>query len=258
MEKNKIRINITIQHETEVVSTNSLLSQLCKEGHVAEFHTIVTDFQSAGKGQRGNFWESAANKNLLFSTVLYPTMLKANQQYVFSMMTSLSIVNTLNKYTQGFSIKWPNDIYWNDKKICGILIENEIDGKYISQSIVGIGLNINQDEFLSDAPNPVSLKQILGTEVDKKEILQSVLQGLVASYKTLEDDYEHFKDVIHQAFLKVLYRKKGFHRYRDAHGEFEAEIESVGTDGYLFLTDKDGRRRQYAFKEVEYILPKTR
>ena len=256
MKEEKKKIQIPIQHETEVVSTNSLLSVLCKEGNIPEFHTILADFQSAGKGQRGNFWESAPNQNLLFSIVLYPTALKANQQYVFSMMTSLCIVNTLNKYTDGFTVKWPNDIYWHHRKICGILIENEINGKYISQSIVGIGLNINQDEFLSDAPNPVSLKQILKTNIDTQEVLQNILQMLVSSYKMLEDNFEPFKEIIHRNFLAALYRREGFHTYRDAEGEFEAEITSVGMDGYLYLKDRSGKNRQYAFKEVEYILTK--
>ena len=148
----------------ETDSTNNHLTQLCNEQQsaVREFTTIIAERQTAGKGQRGNSWESEDCRNITFSFVLYPTFVEARRQFVLSQIVSLSIKEELDEWTEGISIKWPNDIYWNEKKICGILIENDLSGHHIGRSISGIGVNINQETFRSNAPNPVSLKQITG------------------------------------------------------------------------------------------------
>ena len=151
------QIKISIETLKEVSSTNHYLAQLCKESKAKEFHTVWAEYQTAGKGQRGNSWESENGKNLTFSTVLYPTSLKAKDQFYLSMIVAFATVDALGDYTDGFSIKWPNDIYWKDQKIGGILIENELEGAYITQSNIGIGINVNQEEVRSQAPNPVSL-----------------------------------------------------------------------------------------------------
>jgi len=124
-----------------------------------EFTTVIAERQTAGKGQRGNSWESEDCRNITFSFVLYPTFIEARRQFILSQIVSLSIKEELDQWTEGISIKWPNDIYWNDKKICGILIENDLSGHHIGRSISGIGVNINQDVFRSNAPNPISLKR---------------------------------------------------------------------------------------------------
>ena len=122
---------VSILKEKETDSTNNRLAQLCDRENIKEFTTLLVDKQTAGKGQRGNSWESAPGMNLTFSTVLYPSALKAREQFTLSMLIALSVYDTLSTYAEGFSIKWPNDIYWKDKKICGILIENELEGAYL-------------------------------------------------------------------------------------------------------------------------------
>ena len=143
----------------ETASTNQYLSQLCNQlqESVAELTTVTAEFQTAGKGQRGNTWEAEEGKNLLFSFVLYPSFLEARRQFILSQIVSLAIKEELSRWSDEITIKWPNDIYWKDKKICGILIENDLSGHHIRRSIAGIGININQEVFNSDAPNPVSL-----------------------------------------------------------------------------------------------------
>ena len=153
------------------------------------------------------------------------------------------------------SIKWPNDIYWKDKKIAGILIENELEGKFITQSIVGIGLNVNQEVFRSSAPNPVSLIQILGVTINRQELLDRILRGIMASYIFLEKDYKMAVHNLRQLYLRRLYRKEGFHPYRDKEGTFLAEFQDVEPSGHLVLKDEQGNLRRYAFKEVEFVLP---
>ncbi|MBQ8265743.1 MAG: biotin--[Bacteroides sp.] len=248
-------INLTIERLYEVPSTNSYLAQLCKESKAKEFHTVITDDQTAGRGQRGNTWESECGKNLTFSTVLYPTALEAKEQFYLSMAIAFATVDALENYTDGFSIKWPNDIYWKDKKIAGILIENELEGKFITQSIVGIGLNVNQEVFHSSAPNPVSLIQILGVTINRQELLDRILRGIMASYIFLEKDYKMAVHNLRQLYLRRLYRKEGFHPYRDKEGTFLAEFQDVEPSGHLVLKDEQGNLRRYAFKEVEFVLP---
>ena len=187
--------------------------------------------------------------------MLYPTALEANKQFCLSMLAALACHEALDNYTDGFSIKWPNDIYWKDKKIGGILIENELEGKYIVQTIIGIGLNINQDVFRSNAPNPVSLKQILGAEIKIEEVMMKVVHGIVGGYRQLENHFDITLQTIGILYRKHLYRHKGMFPYRDAQGEFLAEYQKVEPDGHLILKDEQGTLRRYAFKEVEFVLP---
>lgn len=249
------KISINIEDLEETPSTNSYLAELCRSGKVKEFHTITTDKQTAGRGQRGNSWESEAGKNLTFSTVLYPTALEAKNQFYLSMAIATAVICTLNEYTHEFSIKWPNDIYWKDKKIGGILIENELEGGYISQSIVGIGINVNQKVFHSSAPNPISLTQITGTVINRKKLLEKMLNDFIKAYIFMENKFDEASEVITKIYQKFLYRREGLHPYRDAQGKFMAEIHKVEPSGHLVLKDEGGNLRRYAFKEVEFILP---
>ncbi|MBQ8442966.1 MAG: biotin--[Bacteroides sp.] len=248
-------INLTIERLKVVPSTNSYLVQLCKESKAKEFYTVIADNQTAGRGQRGNSWESEEGKNLTFSTVLFPTALEAKEQFYLSMTIAFAIVDALDGYTEGFSIKWPNDIYWKDKKIGGILIENELEGKYITQSIVGIGINVNQEVFHSSAPNPVSLAQIVGTSIDRKELFNKILKGIMGGYIFLETAYNQAVPNIRKLYTQKLYRREGLYPYRDAEGTFMAEIEEVEASGHIVLKDEQGALRRYAFKEVEFVLP---
>ena len=136
---------VPLIHLEETDSTNKYLNELCNKQCVEELTTITADFQTSGRGQRGNSWESEAGQNLMFSFVLYPTFLKARRQFLLSQIISLAIKEELERYVSNISIKWPNDIYWKDKKICGMLIENDLTGVHISRSITGIGINVNQE-----------------------------------------------------------------------------------------------------------------
>lgn len=235
----------------ETNSTNSCLHNYCVDRQVAEFSIVMTNFQTAGRGQRGNSWESEREKNLLFSIIFFPTFLEARDQFLLSQIISLSIKEALDTYTKNISIKWPNDIYWCEKKICGMLIENDLTGQHITQSIAGIGININQQFFSSLAPNPVSLYQITGKEHDLLLILEKITQRIKDYYTLLKTGK---KALISQRYKEALFRKKGIHLYSDAEGTFQAEIADIKPDGSLILKDEAGGERKYAFKEVQYIL----
>ena len=238
-------------HISETDSTNNYLSALCDRQEVEGFTTVLTDFQTAGKGQRGNSWESDNGKNLLFSYVLFPDFLEANRQFLISQIASLSIKEELDTYTDNISIKWPNDIYWKEKKICGILIENDLTGIHISRSIIGIGVNINQEMFRSNAPNPVSLFQITGQRNELLPILSNIMQRVQTYFQELEAGHAQ---VIADKYMNALFRKEGMHKYSDDNGEFFAQIERVAPEGFLILKDEGGNERKYAFKEVQYRL----
>ena len=225
---------------------------------------IVAEYQTAGKGCGSNTWESERGKNLTFSVLLHPTEIRANWQFRISEAVSVALCETLERYfrplspsagsldsrEQEVAIKWPNDIYVGDRKICGILIENRLKGSTITDSIVGIGLNVNQSEFRSDAPNPVSIFQLTGEETDREALLQAFLQELS---KAMEMDPE----TLAQSYRSRLYRREGMHRFSDSQGEFEAKVLNVLDDGRLVLLDSEGKARMYAFKEVQFCINET-
>ncbi len=236
---------------TKVDSTNQYLGVLSSKQNLPELTTVVANYQTSGRGQRGNSWESTDSKNLLFSFLLRPSFLEIKKQFSLSQIISLAIKEELEAHAKGFSIKWPNDIYWQEKKICGILIENDLIGNQISRTIVGIGININQEEFYSSAPNPVSLKQITNKEYNLSTILENILNRIASYYEQLKDgDSEKIASSYHQS----LFRNQGMHLYQDKSGKFMAQIEKVTPEGPIILKDEAGQEREYAFKEVSYIL----
>ncbi len=240
-----------IAYIQETSSTLTYIRELQKEQLLEDGFTVYTGFQSAGRGQKGNSWESAQDKNLLFSTILFPPKLKANQQFIISQLVSLAIFDVLNKETDQISIKWPNDIYWKNKKIAGILIENDIMEDMIYRSILGVGINLNQEAFESKAPNPVSLKQITGKSYEIIDILFEILKNIDQYYNSLESP-ENFT-TIRKRYKESLYRKDGFHRFANNNETFDARIYDIEESGILVLETQDGDIRRYAFKEVRYI-----
>lgn len=245
------RYNIIRLDNTE--STNTYAKSLKPENNDLTPTVVYTDCQTCGRGQRGNTWESERGKNLTFSLVLYPSWLSAAHQFELSMLVSIGIVNALRNHVVDHSrlkIKWPNDIYYDDKKVAGILIENSLSGQSIERSIVGIGLNVNQKEFVSDAPNPVSLYNITGSETSLDEILDNVVGNIL----DMVEQYEYDPEVDELVYLynNMLWRNDGReHLWRK---EFEAKVDRVGADGRLYLTDKDGNEQSFLFKEISAVL----
>lgn len=234
----------------ETRSTNNYLRELLAKEALPEGSLVIADFQTAGKGQVGNSWESEAGKNLMFSLLLYPDFLPANRQFLISQIASLSVKETLDAYVDGVTVKWPNDIYWKDRKICGMLIENDLSGRDLYCSVIGIGININQEVFRSNAPNPVSLIQITGKACDREEVLNRFLDIFFRYYCLLLEEKE---EEIRAAYMAALYRADGYHPYADKQGRFEARIHAIEPTGHLILQLPDGEYRRYAFKEVSTL-----
>jgi len=233
----------------ETVSTNRYARELPEDQNHGL--TLVTaEFQTAGRGAGTNKWESERGGNLLFSIVAYPRQLQAGQMFSLSEVTALAICDTLNGYADGFLIKWPNDIYHADSKAVGMLIENDLQGKLVRRSVIGIGVNINQTLFRSDAPNPVSLAQILGHREERNQVLDRIIQQFIYYYGMMEEG--RYAE-LHRLYMQQLYRKDEFHQYADDKGTFTARIIDVEPTGHLILEDKDKQTRRYAFKEVRFI-----
>jgi BirA family biotin operon repressor/biotin-[acetyl-CoA-carboxylase] ligase len=241
---NIIRIN-------SCASTNSSLKELLRESQKEEGTVIVAKEQIAGRGQAGNHWESEAGKNLTFSILFRPCFLPVKNYFLLSKVVAIGIQKMLSAYAEDIYIKWPNDIFYRNKKLAGILIENEIMGQKIIQSIAGAGININQEEFHSNAPNPVSLKQITGANYDLDILLKQLLASISSYYELLIKGESEF---IEQAYHKALYRGEGYFPYKDKEGVFHARIESVANDGIIYLTDDKGLEHSYSFKEVSFII----
>lgn len=233
----------------EVDSTNLYANKLPAE--TEEGTVVLAEFQAKGRGQGSNFWESSEGKNLTFSIILKPSFIKVYEQFYLSKIISLAVSDFISLYTQNVSVKWPNDIYIGDKKVAGILIENAIERDFIKTSIIGLGININQEAFMSEAPNPVSIKQQTGDDYDLSEMLDVFLNIFDYRYEMLkEQDFT----TIDENYTDILYRK-GISAVFYAEGErFTGIINGVEETGELLITDNSGKTRKFLHKEVEFDL----
>jgi BirA family transcriptional regulator, biotin operon repressor / biotin---[acetyl-CoA-carboxylase] ligase len=232
-------------------STNSHAAGLLKKSRLTEGTILYTNYQSAGKGYSGNRWESEDGKNLLISVILYPSFLEPEDQFLISMVISLGVCDFLKRYIPDCSVKWPNDIYVNNDKIAGILIESSLTGNHIDFTIAGIGLNINQEKFLSNAPNPVSLHLLSGLTYEPGDCLNNLTTDLDKRYKQLiGGDFKQIKE----EYISKLYRLNEWNKFRDAGGIFTGRIITVGDFGRIKIEKQNGNLSDYSFKEIEFIL----
>lgn len=235
----------------EVESTNNYASQLILSKAADEGTLVLTQFQKSGRGQAGNRWESEAGKNMLATIILYPQFLFAGKQFMLSKIVSLSLVGFLKNKTDDVSIKWPNDIYVGNKKIAGILVENSIKGSTLFSSLLGIGLNLNQQIFLSDAPNPVSLQQITGVEYDIETVAVEILEIIFEWYRKIETGNFYEVDF---AYFSHLFRGGEWAKYSKNGNVFEAKIIGIGEFGQLQLENRDEAVEEFMFKEIEFVI----
>ncbi len=256
-------------------STNSYLARLLiadlipspspKEKGVFEGTVVVAKQQEEGRGQRGTSWHSEAGKNLTLSILLQPTFLRAEDQFQLNKAVSLGVAefvlavlspffednrNRLGAKLEGdVKIKWPNDIYMGDKKVAGILIENSVNGKVLQQSIIGIGINVNQDKFSTERPNPASLKLISGKEFDLGECLSELCSCIEKRYLQLKAN--HLAE-IDKEYLENLYRFGEWAQYNYKGEMQKAKIKGVTKFGKLILKTENEQVLECDFKEVAF------
>lgn len=243
-------------------STSTLLREQYTDS-LPHLYTIRTDFQTAGRGQAGNSWESEEGKNLLFSSLLRYPDIPAHQQWRLSMLVAVALHDTLSQYLspEMLTIKWPNDIYYGDKKLVGILIENVLQGSNIAYTIAGIGVNVNQTDWRSDAPNPISMKQITCQDYTIELLLDQWIN-------TIKEWEKSSTNALSAAYLQRLYRKNGWHKYverevsttpttiaqNDIEGAFLAQIQTITPNGELILRFQNGEQKTYHFKQIRFVI----
>lgn len=236
----------------ETGSTNSWLA--ANERGLPSATAVMARRQTAGRGQRGNSWESEPGSNLTVSLLLRPEGLPVAQSFALSEAVAVGVAEAVERLVPGVKvgIKWPNDIYAGDRKLGGILIENSLSGASVGRSIVGLGLNINQLKFVSDAPNPVSIAQLTGRQLDVEAIGREVIGSMVTEAEKALTEY----DVLHDRYMARLWRGEGLQPFIDtASGErFEASVALVEPTGHIGLRLADGSLRRYAFKEIAWPL----
>jgi BirA family biotin operon repressor/biotin-[acetyl-CoA-carboxylase] ligase len=237
-------------HLKETDSTNQFLQILTEQDNISSGSIVLADYQTSGRGQQGNNWISEAGMNLTFSVLLKPNNLSANKFFSVSEVVSLSVRNTLAQFINNVTVKWSNDIYYKDKKISGILIENTITSGFISKSIIGTGININQTDF-GNGLNAISLAVIRGEMTDRMEVMERFRREFSEQCERLKN---HMFDDIHKDYLSSIYRKSGYYKYKDANGIFEARISDIDPHGMLVLERTNGAISKFTFKEVEFLI----
>ncbi len=231
----------------ECHSTNTLSAELSQRGSVAEGTLVITSNQFSGRGQRGNQWISEPGKNLTFSLILKPTFLKPDQQFRLTQVVSLAVADYARGRTHhDVKIKWPNDVLINNRKVCGILIENSISGETIQTSIVGVGININQIEFQGN--NGTSLKNETGLDFDLQHELNELLHCMEVRYLQLRDGKI---EKLSAEYLQRLYRIGERHTFRIENDEKQGVIEGVDPRGRLVVLIDDVKH-YFDLKEISF------
>lgn len=236
-----------VLHEHDLVdSTNSQAKILLSNSRPVEGTVIIAHTQQQGKGQFGNQWATVGGQNLTFSTILYPKFVPAKRQFLLSQAVALGIRDALEPYLpQPTYIKWPNDIISSDKKICGVLIENSLQGDKLADSIIGIGINVNQADF-EGLPQAASLHTLTGRVFDLDKVLHRVLSCIEGYYLLLLANRE---TNIEQAYLKHLFKINQPATFEASGRQFEGTIRGIDGSGRLLVEDANAIK-PYALKEI--------
>ena len=242
---------IRIKWLEEADSTNNVLLRHIRDYDNLSVVAAVT--QTAGRGQRGNRWVSAPGDNLTFSLLLRPEGLPVREVMAVTCLATLAVRDRLREEGVPAVIKWPNDIYVGKKKICGMLVENGLEGTDVDWSVVGIGINLNQTEFPGEVPNPTSLKRLTGRSYELVPFLEKVCQEI--GKRLPELDSPEGRKGLREAYERDLFQKDSPAPYRElATGkEFTGIIRGVTPEG-LLRVEAEGQERTFGFKEIGYIL----
>lgn len=234
----------------QIDSTNTYAMDMISKTNPPEGTCVRTDYQTAGKGQIGRYWQSETGKNVLISYIFYPHGIKAADQFYLNIMSGLAVRNTLSHLLSDVKIKWPNDIYVGNKKIAGILIQNVLRGNEIKATVIGTGININQILFPADIPNPTSVAIETGKPGDLEKIILWLSAGLEHQYFLLK---KHSFDILKMNYLNHLYRLNEWATFcTETTGDFIARITGIDGQGKLMLQLENETIVSFGFREVTF------
>ena len=246
-------MDIRIIHLQKTGSTNDIALRRISEGVAGEGDVFWADEQTRGRGHGKNMWESERGKNLTFSLVLQPRFIEPAQQFMITQAISVALLRFLKKYiTHNIKIKWPNDIYVGKKKIAGILIQNILSGSRFDYSVVGVGLNVNQQHFYSNAPNPVSMIHFTRKALPTEALLNELLTDIGGLYSRLASPL--FLKELTGIYTNNLFRLEEWSGFQSGKKPFRAKITGIGPYGRLILQMENGKEKQFGFKEVEFVM----
>ncbi|MCR5710540.1 MAG: biotin--[acetyl-CoA-carboxylase] ligase [Bacteroidales bacterium] len=244
-----------------VDSTNTRL--MAEKAGLPDKTVYAALFQTSGRGQKGNRWESRPGENLTFSILFKPESLHAAEQFFLSQLVALGLVDYLADKGVAATIKWPNDIYIGDRKICGTLIEPTLAGGRVASAVAGIGLNLNQKAFDPALPNPTSLTLETGVRYDIREELPELLEHIFAHYSILDNPYK--RNSLDDRYLSLLYRRGQWRTYEELPASdipaehrsgrrIEARLLGIDPEARLLLEHADGTVHAYGSKEIKYVI----
>lgn len=237
------------RHFAQLDSTNAYLQRMQAEADIHGW-VVSADEQTAGKGMGSNGWESESGKNLTFSMALDMGFLPAERQFLLSETVALGIVEVLNKMLppEKLSIKWPNDIYYENQKLAGILINSTIKANMMDISIVGIGLNVNQMRFQDWPTHPISMEMITGKDHDLKPLLEQIVESIYKKVETLKSE----PNAIEEAYLRRLYRYRTWADYEVAGEILRLFMTGIDAFGRLMLIDEADKTYCFDIKEIKF------
>lgn len=237
-----------VYHFEEVTSTNDL----AREEQFAHGDLLWAERQTAGRGQRGHTWLSVAGENLTFTLVVEPQFLPARDQFFLSACSALALCDCFTHFGIESRIKWTNDIYVEDRKLVGILIEHFYAGANLRKTLIGIGINVNQTEFDPSLPNPTSMLLEGEKRYDREEVLRTFYACFMVRYRQVE---QGDAEAVLGEYHRLIYRLGEEQLFRLPNGEeLTATIEGIESDGALRLLHAGGKRHSYHFKEIEFVI----
>ena len=238
-------------HLEQTDSTNAFLQRKQSETDIRNW-VVSADEQTAGKGMGSNTWESEAGKNLTFSFALDMRFLPAARQFLLSEAVALGLVEALGSWLPAgnLHIKWPNDIYFGNRKLAGILINSTIKAGMIDVSIVGIGLNVNQTQFHDWPTHPVSMRMITGKEYDLRLLLGKIAESINNKVEVLKTD----PSSIEQDYLKRLFRYRTWAEYEVDGSVLRLYLTGIDEFGRLLLKDMENKTLCFDIKEIKFLL----
>lgn len=236
----------------EITSTNTYAMDMIAKTNPPEGTCIYTAYQSAGRGQIGRFWHSSAGKNLLISYILYPKMLLATDQFFLNIISGLAVMDVVATFHSNVKIKWPNDIYVGDRKIAGILVQNILRGSHIKATVIGIGLNVNEDNFPSYIPNPISISQCTLLQHHLDDIRQLLSSKLEFYYLKMKSGH---LDWLKSFYIEVMYRRNEHSQFIAENGQqFFGAIQGINSHGKLLIKLDNQEIMAFGFREISYVI----